>query len=301
MIKKILTFLVAAAALMSCSKHEPSKLVIDDVFKHKATISGKAYLNIFVNGNEEVNYVEEGTTLFFTAENKDLLADATKSGSYTTQATVGANGEYSVEFPTRADGSSVEVTISAGEFTIDNIISGKNKVTQHFKLDPAMSKSIDVIRDASYIKTVTFVGTTITESAMQEGWENGTYKFEDIKYSSKIDAFGATVEDKEVNDVTVKITIAKDQFVPERTEDYVAEGKINNGELSITLPAPLVSVNPDGLEFSVEGSFFAEQFDENGDDEIKKYDISFSGALYGGMKYPYNVEDESGVLPGTDL
>jgi hypothetical protein len=246
--KKLFYFtgLIAAVFLFnSCSEDDPAQAVdVDGTFTGKATVEGNVYLNTNQSSTEMIEYVPEGTVLSFAIDYTSLGLGS--QGRYVKTATVGANGHYLVELPTRADGLPVIVSITGSQIQLTvTTPDGKSK-DQVFEVPVNVTQ--EIVRNLVYLKKIEYrLKETLRES---ETWGNGTFRATLKYYNGKEDKFAPENTD-------VKITVSKDVFVPKRTNDLILMGKVGaNGLLEVKMPAP--SLLNGGLSFRLESVFIAE-------------------------------------------
>ena len=108
--------LVTSISLTSCSKEDPAKAVDFNSFElPTGTISGIAHAT--TNGTVSTpQHAPSGTILFLTVSYADLGITGGSSENYVTTATVGSNGSFTFNVPTKKDGAT-NVKISGNSFT----------------------------------------------------------------------------------------------------------------------------------------------------------------------------------------
>lgn len=287
--KKIFLAVVASAALLfsfnSCAPEDPATAVdVDSVFP-KTTLKGVAYLNentatSDVNGSV-ATFAPQGTVLSFSISNTALgIIGAT--GNYVKTAAIGANGEYQVELPARADGAPVIVTISSQTLAVNvteiDATAGSVNYVRLFELNPAVT--VNITKGLVAQKRVDFaVKEELTETA---DWKNAKYTTT-LKYND-----GKT--DINVPEGTqVVITINKSKFKPARLNDLTYVATVGaNGLLTVDLPAPILAlVSGNGLDFTMTSSFIANYIDITAGNELTMpytFNLNDGGRFYGGAE-----------------
>jgi hypothetical protein len=233
----------------SCTEEDPAKgISADETFTNKAIIEGYAYLSTNKSSTEAIKYVPEGTLLSFAiAYGNDYggLGVPGSNGRYVKTTTVGANGRYSIELPTRADGVVSTVTISGAQVLLTVTTDDGKSRDQVFSLTPVTQ---EIISDFTYLKKLEYEEEAILQNS--ETWKEGTYRIK-LEYSDGMRKLSVP------QDTEVRVTVAKSEFVPERTNDLVFIKKVGrNGLLEIKLPAP--TLLDGGLTFAWELIFVAE-------------------------------------------
>ncbi|MDR1436782.1 MAG: hypothetical protein LBI65_01555 [Candidatus Symbiothrix sp.] len=239
--------LIAAVCFFgNCSEEDPAQGInVDGIFTNKATIEGDVYLNVNRSSTEVVEYVPEGTLLSFAVDYSSLGVQGSQ-GRYVKTAPVEADGHYSVELPTRADGTSVPVSITGEQIRLTITTGDGKSKDQIFEIIPAIQS---ITSNLTYLKKLEYTEReTLKES---ETWTDGIYRVTLKYYNGK--------EEKSVPENTeVKITVSGDRFVPKRANDLILVEKVRaNGLLEIKIPAP--SLLNGGLPFRIESAFIGEQ------------------------------------------
>jgi hypothetical protein len=257
--------------LNSCGEEDPAQAIsVDETFTNRATIEGYVYLNTNKSSTETVTYAPEGTILSFVIAYEDLgVVDS--DGNYVKTTTVSAEGTYSIDLPAKADGTPVPVNIQGAQvhFTVTSD-DGKEK-EQLFETLPATQY---IIGGLVYQKKIEYTESDALRET--ENWTEGTYKATLKYYDGKEEKFVPV-------DTDVKITITKDQFVPERTNDLIFIAKTGaNGSLEIKQPAP--SLLNGGLDLTLESAFIAEYVTDvvTNTASSYKYSLTASATIYGG-------------------
>ncbi|MCL2072615.1 MAG: hypothetical protein FWH18_01740 [Marinilabiliaceae bacterium] len=269
-------FCVALLATMilgifSCAKDDPAEGInIEETFASRATVEGTVYLNINESPTNFIEFVPEGTILSFTIPNIAFgIANAT--GNYVAYATVGNNGRYSVELPTRNDGGDINVTINGNPFTLD-VTNGSRIETKLFEL-PLPLNTQSIISGFTYQKNLTY--TQSGDNLMvTETWEKGNFRARFV--------YNNPAETPIPSGTTVKITIKADQFVPKRVNDYVSTATIgSDGVLTFSLDAPTPQMRPGGLDVTLQSAVILNV--TNGDQTIKYlFNLNKTYQIYGG-------------------
>jgi hypothetical protein len=115
----LLLFAVATLLFGACAKEDTAEgIVIGDTIKSTATINGIACLNVYTSEGLVQQFVPAGTQLLFTVENSEYGINSA-DGKYVKEATVGANGAFTVTMPARTDGVAVAVSINGSPIVID--------------------------------------------------------------------------------------------------------------------------------------------------------------------------------------
>ena len=235
--------MILSLVLMSCAKEDPAKGISVSTFTSTATVNGTAYLNIN-SGNVHKQFVPAGTQLAFTIAWSCLgISDAT--GNFVATTTVDANGKYTIQLPARSDGTAVTVTIT-GNPLVEDVVNGLRTEKQLFTLSET---TVSIIKDFTYEKNLSYKkdGANLSES---EAWVEGTYTL-NVRYMAST----STDETPIPNQTVVKVTIAKNQFVPARENDMVfTETVKDGGTITIKMPAPTVQMRVSGLVISLESA-----------------------------------------------
>ncbi|MDL2262048.1 hypothetical protein LJC11_00925 [Bacteroidales bacterium OttesenSCG-928-I21] len=271
--KLLLVFVVFAFIFNACAPEDPAEGVnIEQTVKSSATIEGVAYVNTNTSATTVQQFAPEGTLLIFTIDNSDY--GVSSAGKVVKSTTVGAEGKYSVSVPARTDGQAVTVKINGSPILID--VTTPDKVEkQLFKLSEV---SENVVKELTYVKKLEYAkDVNITETA---NWTEGTYKAT-LKYNNG-------KEDVAVPEGTeVKITIAGDQFIPERSNDLVfVEAVGANGMLEIKTMAP--NLLEGGLTMDFESTFIADY-------------ITINSGIESTLKYTFELPLLSGILFGNEI
>lgn len=278
---KKLFFAAALVAFIfsSCAKEDPAQGVkIDEAFKSRATVEGTVYLKVNKTGTDFQQYAPAGTKLSFTIANSAY--GLTSTGNYIATATVGENGRYTISLPTREDGNAVSVKIDGDPFHFD-VENGTILEDQLFTLT---QQSQSIIKGFTYQKNFDYTLEDVLNET--EAWVDGTYK---IKLSYNSDLTNLTSTTFVPANTEIKVTVSKNQFVPERQNDLEFITKVGaDGVLTVKLPAPTVKMNANGLSISLEA---AEVFNiktgvSGGSDVYNKFIFTYykNAVVYGGVE-----------------
>ena len=262
--------------LTSCGNEDPAEGVdVSKAFPTTATVEGFVYLNVNANTSptDFRQFVPEGTLLSFTIAYGELgIEDA--SGNYVVTAEVGSDGRYSVEVPTKNDGTAVWVTINGNPFVLDV----KNGYRTETRLFTVAQNSQSVIKGFSYHKDLTYTGEILSET---EAWVPGTFKARLI-YRNDLQNSSQTAPIPSGTEVTV--TINRNQFVPARENDLVVIGQVgSDGNFSITLPAPTVQMRSSGLTTHLRSDVIL--LVRDGDNSRRfRFSLSTTKSIFGGVE-----------------
>ncbi|MDR1372247.1 MAG: hypothetical protein LBJ17_03855 [Dysgonamonadaceae bacterium] len=244
------TAVVAAVCVFNgCMGEDPATgISVEETFTQKATVEGYVYLNTNKSSTEAVKFAPAGTLLSFTIAYQDLGVWES-DGKYVKTASVDANGHYSVELPTRADGASVTTTIDGEQILLTVTTDDGKSREQVFRISP---ETQDISSNFTYLKKLDYTeGAVIQES---QAWQEGIYTVK-LEYSDGKRKLSVP------RDTEVKVTVDKNRFIPARTNDLVFVKKVGaNGLLEIKLPAPTLITNDGGLAFTWKSVFVAEGF-----------------------------------------
>lgn len=128
--KKLIFTLSILAVLVSCSKEEPEALVPTDV-TGTTTISGIVSKNVVTQNNG--NWITsnripaEGVEIQVRVNKNSLHPGSQARGFDTYTATTDAQGQYSVEVKTNAQGVQAEFTVKSFVATLDTIFNGATR------------------------------------------------------------------------------------------------------------------------------------------------------------------------------
>ncbi|MDR0413675.1 MAG: hypothetical protein LBH61_07745 [Dysgonamonadaceae bacterium] len=288
----LVTLITSVCFFYSCAEEDPALGVsVDETFTNKATIEGYAYLSTNKSSTEAVKYAPEGTLLSFTINygGNNGLGVPASNGRYVKTTTVGANGRYAIELPARADGAAVTVEISGAQVLLTVTTDDGKSKDQVFGLVPS---SQDIISDFTYLKKLEYREESVLQSS--ETWKDGTYQV-------KLEYYDGTRYLPVPRDTEVKVTVAGNQFIPVRTNDWVFIKKIgSNGLLELKLAAPALSNG--GLAFTWDLVFVAEaitreEYDESRNQWVSIYNdyvfrVQKMALVYGGR----TVEGEDLII-----
>ncbi|MDR0681951.1 MAG: hypothetical protein LBG15_08930 [Dysgonamonadaceae bacterium] len=257
----------------SCVEEDPSQAInVENAFPKKAVIEGYAYLNVNKSSTEIVKYAPENTLLSFAIAYNNL-GNFGSSGNYLRTTTVDANGYYSIELPTRNDGTPVTVQITGEQIQLTVTTEDGKSKKQIYEILPITQA---IVSNFTYLKKLEYTEKEVFQES--ETWGKGIYRVAFEYYTGKDTTYVP-------KDTEVRITISKDQFVPKRTNDLVLIKKVGaNGLLEFETEAP--SLLNGGLTFSLESAFIAKYLTRIQDEEEIYNDYIFNisnwGVIYSG-------------------